>query len=82
VGYIVRRTIGSHLGITPWVRVRDTGTCMLESACGSGSLAVALLSSHPSASVIQPSGSVYEVRSDADVLRIRGAVRYLGTHTL
>lgn len=66
--------------LTPFVRVRATGTVCAESACGSGSLAAALAIA-PDATrqngyaFIQPGGEALEVRLDADAAWISGTVR-------
>ncbi len=67
--------------LTPFVRVRDTGTVCAESACGSGSLAAALvIAAREDAPLhtyafIQPGGETIDVRLDADAAWISGMVR-------
>lgn len=66
VGVIWWRVLQGQLGMLPLVHVRDTRTDFLESACGSGALALAL--SHAQAdkgnsfSIMQPSDSPLDVR--------------------
>lgn len=68
--------------LTPFVRVRATGTVCAESACGSGSLAAALAIARTNPdqatfAFIQPGGETLEVRLDADAAWISGAVRLI-----
>lgn len=70
-----------HWLLTPFVRVRDTGTVCAESACGSGSLAAALViaaredAPFRTHAFIQPGGEIIDVRLDADAAWISGMVR-------
>ncbi|EGY26344.1 diaminopimelate epimerase-like protein [Desulfovibrio sp. A2] len=78
-------------GITPVVRVRDTDSIILESACGSGSLAYGLLRAASgdgeiSLAVRQPSGAAIRVsvtRRDGQTPEawIGGAVRHVASGT-
>lgn len=78
-------------GITPVVRVRDTDSIILESACGSGSLAYGLLRAasgdgETSLAVRQPSGAAIRVsvtRRDGLTPEawIGGAVRHVASGT-
>lgn len=71
----------AHRRLTPFVRVRATGTVCAESACGSGSLAAALAIAEAGGQTahafIQPSGDTIEVRLDAGAAWISGAVRLI-----
>lgn len=64
-GVIWWRRQGEYLEMLPLVRVRDAGTEVVENACGSGALALALhlaRSGRRHCSVSQPGGSALEVR--------------------
>lgn len=66
VGVIWWRVQQGQLGMLPLVHVRDTRTDYLESACGSGALALALSRAQVGGgnafSIMQPSGSTLDVR--------------------
>lgn len=66
VGVIWWRVLQGQLNMLPIVHVRDTRTDYLESACGSGALALALSRSQAGGgnafSIMQPSGSPLDVR--------------------
>ncbi|MFT4300862.1 MAG: hypothetical protein QM579_03830 [Desulfovibrio sp.] len=66
VGVIWWRVLQGQLNMLPIVHVRDTRTDYLESACGSGALALALSRSQAGGgnafSIMQPSGSSLDVR--------------------
>ncbi|OXS29096.1 MAG: hypothetical protein BCS36_01340 [Desulfovibrio sp. MES5] len=66
VGVIWWRTLQGQMDMLPLVHVRDTRSDYLESACGSGALALALSRSQTaggkSFTIMQPSGSPLDVR--------------------
>ncbi|MDD4702230.1 MAG: hypothetical protein PHI96_08420 [Desulfovibrio sp.] len=66
VGVIWWRMLQGQLDMLPLVHVRDTRTDFLESACGSGALALALsraqICGSAAFSIMQPSGSPLDVR--------------------
>lgn len=66
VGVIWWRTLQGQMDMLPLVHVRDTRSDFLESACGSGALALALSRAQTagakSFSIMQPSGSPLDVR--------------------
>lgn len=61
--------------IVPVVHVAAVGSSVLESACGSGSLALALYAAAgKELAVLQPSGHALNISFDSDAAWIRGAV--------
>lgn len=66
VGVIWWRTLQGQMDMLPLVHVRDTRSDYLESACGSGALALALSRSQTAGgknfTIMQPSGSPLDVR--------------------
>ena len=66
VGVIWWRTLQGQMDMLPLVHVRDTRSDFLESACGSGALALALSRAQTagakSFTIMQPSGSPLDVR--------------------
>ena len=66
VGVIWWRTLQGQMDMLPLVHVRDTRSDFLESACGSGALALALSRAQTagpkSFSIMQPSGSPLDIR--------------------
>jgi histidine racemase len=87
-GLIWMRDEGGQVAIEPVVYVKAIQTCIYESACGSGAIAVALASTNPgqtrATSVRQPSGAVLEAfidQSDSAMgiaAKLRGPVEIRG----
>ncbi|MBQ9407156.1 MAG: hypothetical protein IJU37_10540 [Desulfovibrio sp.] len=80
-GVVWWRNKGPGLEMLPVVHVRDTHSACVESACGSGALALALTQEASCVSILQPSGSTLVVRlraTDTEHLAcIDGPVRLL-----
>src|SRR5207302_253232 len=65
--------------ITPWVWVEATKSMVKEGACVSGSIALAWVLQAKSASILQPSGSRFEVSFGPDqAVSLTGEVEFLG----
>ncbi len=87
VGIMYLQRAGQALHLTPFVWVRETDTLIPETACGSGTIAVAV-AEHGStrtaaARITQPTGETYSVRlhhdgSGLQSIELTGAVKYLG----
>jgi diaminopimelate epimerase len=79
VGYIAVVSEEEGFSIRPLVHVMKTGTTVMETSCGSGSLAVYAVGKYPhgqEVSMLQPSGSRLDVGSRPDGrLSITGPVR-------
>lgn len=76
-GLVWWRKVDSGFEILPVVQVPQAGTCNVEGACGSASLALAMLLPEGEYSVAQPSGSVLTVRRSGASLALAGPVRLL-----
>lgn len=78
VGVVWWRPAGEAHEILPFVRVNSAGTAMLESSCGSGSLALALALEAQSGDsgfrVRQPQGGFLEIRLGPELAAISGPV--------
>ncbi len=68
--------------INPYIWVKETGTFLRETACGSGSVAACLhgrRDNKASYRIVQPSGSIYEVgfltKNNKSVIRVLGEAR-------
>ena len=77
----------ASLKIEPTVWVKETGTFVKESACGSGSIAACIPFRDPSKNEIffvkQPSGHRYEIRFKPSLeIELLGEVRFLGEKEL
>lgn len=70
---------GNALAIAPFVTVRAVGTAMLESACGSATLALAALlgTGGGGLGVLQPSGQTLAVSLEKCLARVCGSVELL-----
>lgn len=87
IGFLCAQPHEAGMSITPWVRVRDTGTTIAESACASGSIALAahLRQSSGASEVLirQPSGAEIRVQFSSDgSLSFSGEAPYLGERSL
>lgn len=87
VGIMYLQRLGRELHLTPFVWVRGTDTLVPETACGSGTIAVACAeydSTRTTATrITQPTGETYTVRLHHDAsglqsIELTGAVKYLG----
>lgn len=69
-GVVWWRKKGEKLAIWPYVMVPGAGTAMLESSCGSGSLALALAlhaqNGRQNCALLQPGGDVLDIELDRD----------------
>lgn len=77
VGVIWWRELDGELEIQPLVAVPKAGTCNLEQACGSGSLALAMSLPEGTYKIRQPSGQYLQVAARPGKASIRGPVRLL-----
>lgn len=73
-GVVWWRPDGEEIEIAPFVCVNSSGTAMLESSCGSGSLAVSALLAAETLSVRQPSGDVLKISRRDGFWQAAGAV--------
>lgn len=67
------------ISIIPWVWVEKTGTLVRESACGSGSIAVAAAtdSHQENHSILQPSGAIFIVSLIPGLITLSAPVSYI-----
>ena len=87
LGMIACRRDGPELRITPLVRVIASDTSIMETSCGSGSVAAALVCSKDGAArrawrVWQPSGHYIDVDLSGTSMKISGESRLLATGML
>lgn len=81
-GVVWWRRFGEELELTPVVAVPQAGTFNLEGACGSASLAVALLQSQKKSRIRQPSGEYLTVEIGSRSARIEAPVSLLASGEL
>lgn len=80
-GVMFISAVNNIISLYPVVWVRDMQTFILESACGSGTIAYALyayqLTKATHLSVLQPSGSILEVEISDDLIHLIGEVDFV-----
>lgn len=81
-GVVWWRRFGEELELTPVVAVPQAGTFNLEGACGSASLAVALIQSRKKSRIRQPSGEYLTVEIGPRSARIEAPVSLLASGEL
>jgi len=82
VGLISLTIENNNLDIVPWIWVEATNTLINETACGSGSIAAAIVARQEDPQynlfyIKQPSGSIYKISLDGKI-EITNTVEYLG----
>jgi diaminopimelate epimerase len=66
--------------ITPLIFVKETNSYILETACGSGSIAVLLNQNKAKLNIIQPSKSIYKLRKNQQYIWLSSKVLYQSTN--